>query len=762
MNKIKELNPINRAFVFLMMLLSSTVVCAQDATLAGPSGCGSTGTSGTWTVPCDVTSITVEVYGGGGGAGGGGGGSDGGFFNTKGGGGGGGGSYTTLTINVTPGSSFSYNAAQGGCGGGNGSDFDDGDNGGTGGTSTFSGTDAGGAAIALSAGGGIRGEGGESGGDPGDGGSGGTASGGSTNTSGTAGSNGSGGDGGSGGAGAGPSGGVGGTPDGGNGTTYGGGGAGGGNSNGGAGAAGAILITYVTQGDFTPTVALSAASCLAAGTATISNYNPDATYAFTPVGPSVGAGGAVSNMIVGTGYTVISTIGTCVSPSSQSFSVEEQLPGPVISISGILEYCAGDVATITGGGGQSYVWDDPNNSTTASIDVTAGTYTVTGMDAGGCTGTSTVVVVEVPNTSVDLGEDQTVCGQATVTLDAGSGPTSYDWSSGDDTQTVELGSGTHWVEVSNGTCTASDTVVVVANLNPEPMISPSGSQTICDGGDIQLDAGSGFATYIWSPNAEDTQTIVVDAPGTYSAIVTDANGCLGNSDTVTVTIENVADITILASGPLGLCEGDSVTLDAGAGSDSYLWSNGDTTQTTTVLVAGDYSVSGTLGGCSFESDTVAVSISSIEFEIMESGVNLSVPSGYSSYQWFLNGSPIPGGNTETHTATTSGNYTVQVTDANGCTGLSYILEYTLPSSVNELDAILPFVVYPNPSNGQFQLTMEMNEPYAIEVMNSIGQKVYEDWNPNGNRAELNLQTVGAYLLQITVEDKVYHKRIVVQ
>jgi hypothetical protein len=147
---------------------------------------------------------------------------------------------------------------------------------------------------------------------------------------------------------------------------------------------------------------------------------------------------------------------------------------------------------------------------------------------------------------------------------------------------------------------------------------------------------------------------------------------------------------------------------------------------------------------------------------MESGVNLSVPSGYSSYQWFLNGSAIPGGNTETHIATISGNYTVQVTDANGCTGLSYILEYTLPSSVNELDAILPFVVYPNPSNGQFQLTMEMNEPYSIVAMNSLGQKVYEDRNPNRNRAELKLLTTGTYLLQVTVKDKVYHKRIVVQ
>ncbi|MFT5903092.1 MAG: hypothetical protein ACI9LA_002317, partial [Bacteroidia bacterium] len=130
--------------------------------------------------------------------------------------------------------------------------------------------------------------------------------------------------------------------------------------------------------------------------------------------------------------------------------------------------------------------------------------------------------------------------------------------------------------------------------------------------------------------------------------------------------------------------------------------------------------------------------------------------------WLLNGSPIPGGNSQTHTATTSGNYTVQVTDSNGCVGLSFVLEYTLPSSINELEALLPFVVYPNPSNGQFQFVMEMNEPYTIEVINAMGQRVYEDWNPNGNRTEINLEATGTYLIQVTVKENVYHKRIVVQ
>ena len=136
MNKSYHLNMVKMSLTLFSFLLT-VGVNAQDATLAGPTGCNAPATSGTWTVPCDVTAITIEVYGAGGGGGGGGGGSNGGFFNTEAGGGSGGGGFTTITIDVTPGSTFSYSAGQGGCGGGNGSDFDDGDPGTNGGSGSF-------------------------------------------------------------------------------------------------------------------------------------------------------------------------------------------------------------------------------------------------------------------------------------------------------------------------------------------------------------------------------------------------------------------------------------------------------------------------------------------------------------------------------------------------------------------------------------------------------------------------------------------------
>ena len=61
----------------------------------------------------------------------------------------------------------------------------------------------------------------------------------------------------------------------------------------------------------TPTITEVAATCLADGTATVSNYDASLTYTFSPAGPTVGAAGVISNMTYGTSYTVTSENATC-------------------------------------------------------------------------------------------------------------------------------------------------------------------------------------------------------------------------------------------------------------------------------------------------------------------------------------------------------------------------------------------------------------------------------------------------------------------
>jgi len=79
-------------------------------------------------------------------------------------------------------------------------------------------------------------------------------------------------------------------------------------------------------------------------------------------------------------------------------------------------------------------------------------------------------------------------------------------------------------------CDSITATILIVNLLPTVNL---GADTICNGCSIILDAGS-FTSYDWSTGAT-TQTITVDTTGTYSVIVTDANGCI-NADTIVVDI----------------------------------------------------------------------------------------------------------------------------------------------------------------------------------------------------------------------------------
>src|SRR5205085_12452713 len=138
--------------------------------------------------------------------------------------------------------------------------------------------------------------------------------------------------------------------------------------------------------------------------------------------------------------------------------------------------------------------------------------------------------------------------------------------------------------------------------------------------------------------------------------------------------------TVTPSGPTTLCAGGSVTLTAGAGA-SYRWSNDATTQAITVNAAGNYSVTVTnASGCSATSAPSMVTVDDPTASITASGpttfcaggsVTLSAPAGYASYAW------NNGGSGQSTTVNTSGNYTVTVTTAAGCSATSAATSVTV-------------------------------------------------------------------------------------
>ncbi len=326
-------------------------------------------------------------------------------------------------------------------------------------------------------------------------------------------------------------------------------------------------------------------------------------------------------------------------------------------INGNTVFCSGGYTTLTAIGGENYQWS--TGATTASINVnTAGNYSVTVSTSNGCSGSASVTVIQNQASSVTISGNTVICSGIGTSLTASSG-TDYLWSTGDTTQSISVNNpGAYSVTVTNSNgCSNSATQTV--SLMEQPTIS--GNNHICSGQSTTLSA-SGSSSYAWS-NGASTSFITVNTPGNYTVTVTLPNGC-SSSATVNVSVGTTPTPTIL--GNTTFCQGQSTTLTANGGV-SYAWSNGGTGNSVSVSQIGIYTVTATNAeGCTGTATvTVAVNpLPNVDITGNNSfcqGDNVTLTAtGASTYAW---------SNTSTNAAITvssAGNYTVTVTDANGC------------------------------------------------------------------------------------------------
>jgi gliding motility-associated-like protein len=252
---------------------------------------------------------------------------------------------------------------------------------------------------------------------------------------------------------------------------------------------------------------------------------------------------------------------------------------------------------------------------------------------------------------------------------------------------------TYTASATNGCGTVTVPISVTINTITPPNVPNS---TLC-GASTTLNAGAGYSGYAWSASgggtisgASNVQTITVTSAGTYTVTVTN-NGCTA-TDNAVVSAPTNPTIT----GPTSVCSGGSITLDAGAGYNTYSWSNsGGSGQTATfnnVTANTTYTVTvTTASGCTL-TDTHAVTVTplpavsaSSNSPVCEGGtLNLtSLPNGATSYAW-----AGPSGYTASTqnptrspvTAAMAGTYSVTVTNS-GCSA-STTVSVTVNSAPN--------------------------------------------------------------------------------
>ena len=327
-----------------------------------------------------------------------------------------------------------------------------------------------------------------------------------------------------------------------------------------------------------------------------------------------------------------------------------------------------------------------------------------------------VSIKEEPTPMANLGDDTTSCGSTTFVLETGSGAGySYLWKHNNDTLAATTHSisvtaiGTYTVEVIGIGSTAYDTIVIdawpVITFNPLTEICENASSITLSGAlpanGYYSGAGVDSLTGIFNPMVAGAGSHII----TYT--FTDISGCTNNAQQAQL-VNAIPNIDLGAD--QDVCINHTITLDAGTGFTSYLWSTGATTQT--------------------------INLDSLIFSV---------------------------GNND---------YSVKVTNSDNCNNddtVTLIVDLCTGILTPEI-AGSNINVIPNPSNGQFQIDISglENKSYDLSIYNTIGSKVYgkiiESTGQSTQTVNIDFSTYskGIYFVKLQSEGKIKVKKIIVQ
>jgi hypothetical protein len=312
-----------------------------------------------------------------------------------------------------------------------------------------------------------------------------------------------------------------------------------------------ISTILPTDANFNTMTSLTAtstpASCFGTTDGSVTATGTSSASAVTYVWNPGGATTATVNNLTGGNYSVI---GSDVNGCTLSASTTITSPAQIV-INGVVTNsdCTTPVGavniTVTGGAG-AYTYSWSNAATTEDISgLAGGNYTVTVTDAGNCTAAATFFVPSV-NTSSPLtvtANPASVCPGGSTTLTA-TGAVTYTWapatglsSTSGSPVTATLNTTTTYTVTGVDGTGCQSTGIISIPVNQTPVITASGSTTICNGDSVTLSTSS-VGSYLWSPNGETTSSIVVHNAGSYSVSVDFGGGCVMTSSATIVTVNS--------------------------------------------------------------------------------------------------------------------------------------------------------------------------------------------------------------------------------
>lgn len=188
--------------------------------------------------------------------------------------------------------------------------------------------------------------------------------------------------------------------------------------------------------------------------------------------------------------------------------------------------------------------------------------------------------------AIDLGSDTSICKTATLTLDAGVGFRSYQWSTGSTNSTISASEkGRYWVNgyLQNG-CFSSDTIELIEVYElPLPYLGPD--RVICEDQPQLLQPVGSYTNFLWQ-DASVLPVLEVNQPGTYWVRASNSFGCIG-TDTLIITETKMPPANFLPADTL-ICSYATIDLVAEKNFNLYNWNTGANSRAIQVKTAGLY------------------------------------------------------------------------------------------------------------------------------------------------------------------------------
>lgn len=428
------------------------------------------------------------------------------------------------------------------------------------------------------------------------------------------------------------------------------------------------------------------------------------TIQFSKDGTTFQSSNVFGSLAAGT-YTIYAKDGNCPSVILTSITLDQPVSVGISSTSFVEPTCFGrsdGSITVTSSTATQYSINAGTTfqtSNTFNTNISSGNYSVMVKDAKGCQSAIEVIQVTEPSpitaTISQIASIQCY-GQPTelsVTPSGGTAPYTYAWSNGVSTQTnANIPAGNYSVAITDSkTCTGTGNITVT---QPAALVvTPSFSNISCKGGtngsiNLVVSGGTGSKTYSWS-NGASTQNLSGLLTGIYSVAVTDANGCINNTTSVTITEPETSVSVSLQSKTNVTCfngSNGSILVTASGGTGTLTYSKDGTNfqagANFTGLAPGNYVITAkdannciqTTSSISITQPSAALSIAGIVRNNplcngnANGSLSVSATGGTPPYLYSIDGTNFS--SSTTIGGLIAGNYLVTVKDANNCTAVS--------------------------------------------------------------------------------------------